>query len=113
MMIWKVLVVLALVGVAVGGCATKPTVGSVAGGDCKLVHTPQYAIKGATDYDQEWSDDVTEALVRGCKQSRPKARPAALDAPPPVVTPAVPPAAPAGPPKKLHWWQKLLPKKKT
>lgn len=84
------------------GCAT-PTIGSVTGGECKLpgLHTPIYAVKGKTTYDQEWIDDATEALVRGCKQVRPKARPVSLDAPK-----GTPSATVIMPPKKKHWWQR-------
>lgn len=82
--------------VVLGGCA--PTIGSVAGGECKLTHTPTYAVAGKTSYDQEWIDDTTEALVRGCKQPRPKTRPASLSVP--VKSPAA-----VTKPKK-HWWQR-------
>lgn len=78
-------------------CASAP-VGSVAGGDCKIAHTPNYAVRGKTDYDQEWIDDTTESLVRGCKQPRPKARPASLDAPKGAPAPAKP--------KPKHWWSR-------
>lgn len=82
-----------------GGCQTT-TIGSVVGGECRLVRTPTYAVKGRTTYDQGWVDDTTEALVRGCKQARPKARPASLDA-------QVPKAAKKVAPAKVHWWQRL------
>jgi hypothetical protein len=36
-------------------------------------------VLGKTSYDQNWSDDVTEGLVGGCGQPRPKARPPQLD----------------------------------
>ncbi len=61
-----------------GACASQP-IGSVAGGECKLTSAPPYAVRGKTTYDQGWIDDTTEALVRGCKQPRPKKRPAELD----------------------------------
>lgn len=83
-----------------GGCPSA-TRGSVAGGDCKIGHTPKYAVKGATSYDQEWIDDEIESLVRGCRQPRPLARPASLDAPP---KPTPGPAKPT--PTKKHWWQR-------
>lgn len=91
--------ILVLTVLLLTGCASTPPRGSVVGGECKLFHTPTYAVKGKTEYDQEYVDDVTEALVRGCKQPRPKARPASLDAP----KAAIPAAAP---PKKKHWWEK-------
>lgn len=98
-LIWlALLAVLALLA----GCAGTPTIGSVAGGECKLpgLHTPTYAVRGWQKYDQEWIDDATEALVRGCNQPRPKARPASLDAPK-VITPSS-----VITPKKKHWWQR-------
>jgi len=96
-----------VVAIILGGCA-NPTIGSVAGGECKLTHTPAYAVRGKTEYDQEWVDDTTEALVRGCKQPRPKARPVSLDAPKVVTRPAAEQAPIATPAplvkKKHHWW---------
>lgn len=67
-------------------CGCGPPIGSVMGGECKLVHTPSFAVKSTTEMGQEWVDDTTEALVRGCKQPRPKAPTAATAA--------------------KHWWQK-------
>lgn len=91
--------------IVLGGCA-NPTIGSVAAGECKLFHTPTYAVKGKTSYDQEWADDVTEALVRGCKQARPKARPASIDNPPRVqIKMTSPTTGVTVKPKKKHWWQ--------
>jgi hypothetical protein len=69
-----------MLGTLLAGCVTTNK-GSVAG-ECRLVSTPQYAVKGRTNYDQNWIDDTTERLVGGCKQARPKARPASLDAKP-------------------------------
>ena len=96
------LIVLILIAIAVASCATQP-IGSVAGGECRVTHTPTYAVRGKTTYDQGWIDDTTEALVRGCKQKRPSARPASLDAA--VKAVPLPTAKPV--PVKLHWWQKL------
>lgn len=95
-------VVLCTILALLNGCAS-PTTGSVAGGECKLpgLHTPVYAVRGKTSYDQEWVDDATESLVRGCKQPRPKARPASLDASSKSTAPA-----PVAPVKKKHWWQR-------
>lgn len=84
-------------GLALAGCATAP-VGSVSGGECRIVRTPEYAVKGRTGYDQIWINRTTEALVDGCRQPRPKARPASLDAKP------KPKPKPAPQPKK-KWWQ--------
>lgn len=82
--------------------------GSVIKGECQLVHTPAYAVYGKTRYDQTWIDRTTEAVVVGCKQPRPKARPPSLDAPK-----AAPAAAPVPKPRpkfldRLRGW---LPKR--
>lgn len=96
--------IIALAGIAfLAGCAKSP-VGSVAGGECKIVSTPAFAVKGKTTYDQEWVDDTTEAIVRGCAQPRPKARPAELDATHTVAGKTVPIPKPT----KKHWWQRRL-----
>lgn len=62
------------------GCASTGTIGSIAGGECKLTRTSQYAVLGKTKYDQAWVNRTTEALVRGCRQPRPGERPPELDA---------------------------------
>lgn len=94
-----------LIAMLLAGCASAPPA-SVSGGECKVTHTPAYAVKGKTAYDQEWIDDTTEALVRGCKQPRPKARPASIDKPPHVMIKMTSPTEGiAIPPKKKHWWQ--------
>lgn len=68
-------------GILLSACAGRNVkVASVKEGACKIAHTPQYAVKGLTPYDQDWIDDTTEGLVGGCAQPRPKARPASLDA---------------------------------
>lgn len=67
------------------GCASGPPIGSVVGAECQIVHTPGYAVRGATNYDKAWVNTTTEALVVGCRQPRPKARPASFDAPPAVI----------------------------
>lgn len=98
----QVKIIIAIFAVALlGGCA-NPTIGSVAGGECKLVHSPVYAVKGKASYDQEWIDDQIEAMVRGCRQARPKARPASIDAPPAKPSAMNVPV----PVKKKHWWQR-------
>src|SRR5512139_1207500 len=65
------------------GCGPGTKLGSIAGGECALpgVHTPPFKVLGKRPYDQNWVDDTTEGLVRGCNQPRPLARPASLDAP--------------------------------
>lgn len=98
--------ILVLTVLLLTGCASPP-IGSVAGGECKLVSAPSYAVKGKTSYDQEWVDDTTEALVRGCKQPRPKARPASIDNPPRVkIIMSSPTTGVALRPKVKHWWQR-------
>lgn len=97
----KLTLLIPLLALPLGGCPSA-TIGSVVGGECRLVRTPVYAVKGKTAYDDEWIQDTEEALVRGCKQARPKARPASLDAPQ-----AKPSAANTTTPvKKKHWWQR-------
>ncbi len=96
-----------MLGTLLAGCATnKASVGSTRGGECRIVHTPKYAVKGRTSYDQNWVDDTTERLVGGCDQPRPAARPPELDrvARRPVVV--APPAAPVVP-KKKTWRERL------
>lgn len=88
-------------GTLLAACASSGKVGSLAGGECRLVRTPDYAVKGRTTYDQNWIDDTTERLVGGCGQARPKARPVGWD-----VAPAVHKPAPANPPKK-NWRERI------
>lgn len=84
------------------GCAASPSkLTTLKDGTCKVVHTPPVAVKGATAYDQDWIDETTEALVGGCRQPRPKARPPELNAKPkPLV-------APAPAPKKKTWRERV------
>lgn len=63
-----------------GGCVTTGG-GSVTGGECKVFEAPKYAIRGATQYDQDWADSTIEGGVGACKWVRPAPRPAELDAP--------------------------------
>lgn len=90
-------------------CATPQTPGTVKG-TCDIVRTPEYAVKGRTGYDAAWINRTTEALVDGCGQPRPKARPPEFDAPK-----AKPAAKPKAKPKKKverRWlpWPKPKPK---
>lgn len=89
--------------ILLAGCAKGEL--SVSGGECKLpsVHTPPIAVAGRTQYDQNWIDDTTEGLVRGCGQPRPSARLPEMDKlpPPKAVAPA--------PPKKKFWQRKAQP----
>ncbi len=80
-----------LIAAFLAGCAGEAPVGSVVGGECRLVSTPQYAVKGKTNYDQRWVNVTTESLVRGCGQARPAARPASFDQPVTAATEALPP----------------------
>lgn len=64
--------------VALAGCGTTGPIGSVTGGECQLVRAPEYAVRGETTFDQIWINRTTEALVVGCRQPRPKARPPSL-----------------------------------
>ena len=96
-------VAILIAAITLVGCQTVPE-GSVAGGECKIVNVPTYAVRGKTSYDQGWIDDTTEAIVRGCKMARPKARPASLDAA--VVAAPAPTAKPIQ--VKLKWWQKVM-----
>lgn len=84
-----------------GGCVTTGE-GSVTGGECKIFTAPQYAIRGARSYDQDWIDSTVEGGVGGCKWKRPAARPASLDTKPAHKAKA----APLPKPKPL-WLQML------
>lgn len=63
-----------------GGCVTTDGPGSVSG-TCSVFTGPQYAVRGATQYDQDWIDPTIEGGVGACHWPRPAARPAAMDAP--------------------------------
>ena len=105
-------------------CAGTQLPGSVSG-ECRLVHTPTYAVRGKTKYDQNYVDEITEKLVAGCGQPRPRVRPASFDQVPiaakpvivskPAVLPkpkpvAIKPAKPLSAKAKQHeeikrrWW---------
>lgn len=83
------------------GCGT-PRVASVSG-EARVITAPEYALKGATTYDQNWIDETTEAGVAGLGWKRPKPRPPAFDAKPMYVK-----AAPGSPNEvvKKRWWQR-------
>jgi hypothetical protein len=104
------------------GCA-PPTIGSITGGECQLTHTPEYAVKGQTAYDQKWVNKTVEAQVVGCKQPRPKPRPAGwsthtvagktVPVPPPAVKEpeVIPTALPqtiSPPAKKPPIWKRIF-----
>lgn len=84
-------------GLLLGGCPGQEPPASTLGGECKLVETPKYAVRGKTGYDQAWVNRTTEALVVGCGQPRPAARPPEFDTPGKLVAPK---------PAKKPWWQK-------
>lgn len=84
------LIVLAVLAPLLGGCPAHLG-GSVAGGECKVFERPPYAIRGVTQYDQDWADSTVEGGVGGCGWQRPGPRPAAIDAMPalkPIAKPA-------------------------
>jgi hypothetical protein len=84
------------------GCAGLPLPASVKGGECKVFDRPEYEVRGARRYDQNWIDGNIEAGVGGCNWARPKARPPALDA----EGPAPKIIAPAKPIKKPSLWSR-------
>lgn len=94
------------------GCGPGTKLGTIAGGECQLVHTPRYEVLGKTPYDRLWIENTEEALVRGCGQPRPLARPAALDRPikriaaKPIIQEPPEIATPKPKPKKKRWWQR-------
>lgn len=84
--------IVSLIGLALwlGGCATDGLKSSVAG-SCAVFERPPYAVRGATQYDQDVADKFVESGVAGCNWDRPAARPPELDrmpAPKPVAAPA-------------------------
>lgn len=68
-----------LLAVTLGGCMTTDGPGSVSRGECKVFHAPKYAVRGATQYDQDWTDSTIEGGVGACRWKRPAPRPAALN----------------------------------
>jgi hypothetical protein len=80
--LWPILPLLA----ALGGCVTTQGPASVSG-ECAIFEAPRYAIRGKTQYDQDWADSTIEGGVGGCHWTRPAPRPAALDAPHPTPKP--------------------------
>jgi hypothetical protein len=79
-MIWR-LVLLSAVAASLAGCQTTGPA-SVKGGECRVFERPEYAIRGARQYDQDWVDSQIEGGVGACGWKRPAARPASLDAAP-------------------------------
>jgi len=56
---WRILAFSLLL--ALGGCMTTQGPGSVSKGECRIFHAPKYAVRGATQYDQDWIDPTIEA----------------------------------------------------
>lgn len=83
----------ALVALAMllAGCATDGLKSSVAG-SCAVFERPPYAVRGATQYDQDVADKFVESGVAGCNWARPAARPPQLDRAPAPKPVAVAPA---------------------
>jgi hypothetical protein len=89
-------------------CAGTPRVASVQGGEKHALTGPEYAIKGATQYDQNWIDETTEAGVSALGWKRPKPRPPHFDAKPIPVKAAPPPITPnAQVSRRFPWWWSL------
>ncbi|XUM19734.1 hypothetical protein ACRAVF_18895 [Bradyrhizobium oligotrophicum S58] len=103
---------LLLFPLALAGCATTSGPGSVAGGECKVFQRPAYAIRGATQHDQDWIDPTIESGVGACRWARPAPRPAEWDAPAPAPAKvAKRPVKKADPKvdKKRGWLWKAIP----
>ena len=71
--------VLAGLGLLLSGCMQTATIGSVAGGECKIFERPRYVVLGKRPYDQDWIDSQVEGGIGGCKWKRPAPRPPELD----------------------------------
>lgn len=98
---WRHLALLLLLAPLLGACASKPLGGSIAGSICKgIIERPEYAVKGATRYDQDWIDPTIESAGGACHWAPPAPRPPELDAQPaPKVSPM--------PAKKRGAWRRL------
>src|SRR4051794_15671112 len=70
-----------LLPLLLAGCASRGPA-SIAGGECKIFEAPQYEVRGKRAYDQDWIDSQVEGGVGGCHWTRPKPRPASLEAAP-------------------------------
>jgi hypothetical protein len=78
------------ISVAIAGCAGTNLPASVAGGECRVFERPEYVVKGARRYDQNWIDGNIEAGVGACGWKRPAARPASVDATDTIPPPPAP-----------------------
>jgi len=54
---------------------------SVAGGEDHALKGPEFVVKGATDFDQRWIDETTEAGIAALGWKRPEPRPPEWDKP--------------------------------
>lgn len=61
-------------------CGTLPK-GSVVGSEGGALKGPEIAVKGATDFDQRWIDETTEAGIAALGWQRPGPRPPEWDKP--------------------------------
>lgn len=91
---------------------------SVIGGVDQVIKAPEFVVKGATDFDQRWIDETTEAGIAGLGWKRPEARPPEWDKPlsrnpkATIVDPADPaPAAKPAKKKRAKWLDMLRGKK--
>lgn len=76
-----------------------------------MLKGPEVAVKGATDFDQRWIDETTEAGIAGLGWQRPAARPPEWDKPlakharapiPDVIPPDAKPVV-----KKKRWRDRI------
>jgi hypothetical protein len=89
----------AALGISLTACAgNADKFGSIKQDAAVSFEAPTYAVKGKTQYDQDWIDGQIEGGVAGLGWERPKPRPPELDMPAkPAAKPA--PAKPAAPKK--------------
>ncbi|MHC2108994.1 hypothetical protein [Methylobacterium sp. CM6246] len=66
-------IMLALLGAALGGCVTDSTPATIQGA-CDAFEAPKQAVRGLDKEDRRWIAAQVEAGVRVCGWSRPKAR---------------------------------------
>jgi len=83
----------------------------VTGGLDTVIKAPEVAVKGATDFDQRWIDETTEAGVSALGWKRPAPRPPEWDKPLSRNVPADP--APAAKPVKKKRWLDILRRRKA
>lgn len=76
-------IILLAAALALAGCATDGGPKSSVAGSCAVFERPAYALRGATQYDQDVADKYVESGVAGCHWARPAPRPAELDRQPP------------------------------